>query len=913
MTATPSTTTAANFLANITAYEAGYKAGTQGAITLSDGSAPVLSTTAANFLANIDAFGLLASTHSVSLTDGGTPNLVLSAAQESGNNLTELAKITPPFTFAMSGPVLAGVANSLVGFGLQSKLSAPINVRDSASTLYGAFSSLQTLFNAGLLGTITLTDANFSVTQISISTATQSAYSGVLSKIVSPYALALVVTAAQAASTTIPQGGFQYLAVQDTTANILANLSALETLAPSGKITYISASDPQAVTLSAAQAAANWDALGYFYNASSFLLSDGGTPTIEIQNWQMPNSVTLLNKFSSAFKLQIDGPIRANVAATLSNGGYASKLIAGSLFVRDTASAMVQRISQLSTLATAGALSSIEIRNNLPTVSLTTSQLSTWNTFASLITTPYTLSQIISTGSLPSPTLSAGFANFTIKDSLANILANLPALNSLAKSGQLNAVQFTDNTPRISVSAATIQNYAEFWGVDSAGPWPFVLTDAGTPTITLTGGQAASYNLRDNVLDAIDGSYKVALTGNISASTGGSIVEESNSVLASLTGTFAVVDQSINIAQYYDQLEYLARQGFLTSVTLTDPGATINVTPGQAAADTALPALIQNSYVLGQTAACFAAGTRIRTLRGEVAVEALRVGDRVMRAAGGWRPVRWIGHRLVECARHPRAEEVWPVRVRGGAFGRGRPARTLWLSPDHAVFADGVLIPVRYLINGASIVQEARARVQYFHVELDAHDVLLAEGLPAESYLDTGNRAAFANGGSVVMAQPDFARGVWAARACAELVLDGPVLEAVRSLLHARAAAIGFAVSAEAELHLVADGERIAAAGGAEGVWRFALPAGVGGVRLVSRRHVPAEVDQASADRRVLGVAVAGLWLDGKALPMRGAGWQAAEADWCWTDGDAAIDCSGGRELVVRLAPLGRYWVRRAG
>ena len=69
--------------------------------------------------------------------------------------------------------------------------------------------------------------------------------------------------------------------------------------------------------------------------------------------------------------------------------------------------------------------------------------------------------------------------------------------------------------------------------------------------------------------------------------------------------------------------------------------------------------------------------------------------------------------------------------------------RDLVLSPDHAVFADGVLVPVRHLVNGMTVVQQHVAALSYFHVELTAHAAIVAEGLPCESYLDTGNRAAF--------------------------------------------------------------------------------------------------------------------------------------------------------------------------
>ncbi len=83
------------------------------------------------------------------------------------------------------------------------------------------------------------------------------------------------------------------------------------------------------------------------------------------------------------------------------------------------------------------------------------------------------------------------------------------------------------------------------------------------------------------------------------------------------------------------------------------------------------------------------------------------------------------------------------AHARRGAFGEGRPNRDLWLSPDHAVFVDGALIPVRHLVNGGAIVQELRDEVTYSHVELGRHDVVLAEGVLCETYLDTGNRPAF--------------------------------------------------------------------------------------------------------------------------------------------------------------------------
>jgi hypothetical protein len=200
------------------------------------------------------------------------------------------------------------------------------------------------------------------------------------------------------------------------------------------------------------------------------------------------------------------------------------------------------------------------------------------------------------------------------------------------------------------------------------------------------------------------------------------------------------------------------------------------------------------------SAPCFAAGTRIETSGGAVAVEALRVGDHVTLARGGFAPVTWLGHRHVACARHPRPSEVLPVRVRAHAFAPGVPARDVILSPDHAILVDDALIPVRHLLNGASVAQETWDEVTYWHVELAAHDILLADGLPCESYLDTGNRTAFANAACAPQAYPAFARApeVREARACLTLVTSGEALDVARRILRDRLSLLGFAVTHDA-------------------------------------------------------------------------------------------------------------------
>jgi collagen type I/II/III/V/XI/XXIV/XXVII alpha len=147
----------------------------------------------------------------------------------------------------------------------------------------------------------------------------------------------------------------------------------------------------------------------------------------------------------------------------------------------------------------------------------------------------------------------------------------------------------------------------------------------------------------------------------------------------------------------------------------------------------------------------------------------------------------------VDFRRHSNKLRVLPVRVAAHAFGPERPKRTLLLSPDHAVYVDDVLIPIRYLINRTSVVQIECDAITYYHVELPCHDVLLAEGLPTESYLDAGARRAFANSDGIIQLDPDFAHrlddygALWDAKGYAPLVVTGELLQRVRRRLDCNA------------------------------------------------------------------------------------------------------------------------------
>ncbi len=219
----------------------------------------------------------------------------------------------------------------------------------------------------------------------------------------------------------------------------------------------------------------------------------------------------------------------------------------------------------------------------------------------------------------------------------------------------------------------------------------------------------------------------------------------------------------------------------------------------QADTPAALDLRIENLNVVTTDAVipCFAAGTLIATARGSVAVEDLRIGDLLPVIDNATlRPIVWIGHRHVDCRRHPNPRAVWPIRVAAGAFGKGLPARDLMLSPDHAIYSEGVLIPVKHLVNGTTVVQVEVDEVTYFHVELPRHDVIRAEGLPVESYLDSGDRNNFTNGNGTIRLFADFSGDaaqpwLWEASGYAPLRIVGMEVEATRRLLTKRAATVG--------------------------------------------------------------------------------------------------------------------------
>jgi hypothetical protein len=335
-----------------------------------------------------------------------------------------------------------------------------------------------------------------------------------------------------------------------------------------------------------------------------------------------------------------------------------------------------------------------------------------------------------------------------------------------------------------------------------------------------------------------------------------------------------------------------------------------------------VPLTVGATYTLNTMAdynPCFRRGTLIRTAAGDIPVESLREGDLVILANGTEVPIIWLGHRKVNCARHRNPAAIWPILVREGAFAEGVPARDLYVSPGHAFFINGVLMQAEKLVNGATILQVETETVEYWHVELENHAIILAENLPAESYLDQGNRTGFANGGAFVEAHPDFQPKHWA-ETCAPLVFEGPAMEAAKTSLLARAVELGHEKTNDADLHVMADGKRIDPIELGESRQAFLLPAGAQTISLNSRSFIPAHVNPKSGDKRALGIRARRLQLDGVDIAMDdeaafATGWHKHESrdgkpGARWTAGPTPMPANT-RLIMIEHAGQGFYWTGR--
>jgi hypothetical protein len=454
-----------------------------------------------------------------------------------------------------------------------------------------------------------------------------------------------------------------------------------------------------------------------------------------------------------------------------------------------------------------------------------------------------------------------------------------------------------------------------------------VVAAAANAKIALTGGEILASS-----------AHPLGLDGDVTMSNGGSIVIGASAALDLIQGAaggtivFAGAESQLTVNDL--ALDSSAVAGMTASDVIdligvapslvTYSGGLVSATDasgnplgsfglGLAGSQPAVTIVSDNEggalITLGGEMACFARGTRLLTPNGYVPVEAFKPGDPIITRLGARRAVRWIGRRRLAIDPRDR-HDLRPVLIQPGAFGPMQPSRPVRLSPSHAVFFEGVLVPIRHLVNGATILREARGgAVTYFHIELDRHEVLMAEGLPVESYIDTGNRGEFH--------QELGLRGN-AVKSCAPFVIGGPQLSRIRRRLHALTLQAGFTLARAPSLEARIGEARLLPEMRMNGrirVARFHLPPGADCINLLAPTAAPAETDPESDDRRELALCLRPPRAKGRRLRL-GAGWHPKAR------GDAGIWMSGcaeiflppdARQLTLNLLATVQGWEQKAG
>lgn len=331
---------------------------------------------------------------------------------------------------------------------------------------------------------------------------------------------------------------------------------------------------------------------------------------------------------------------------------------------------------------------------------------------------------------------------------------------------------------------------------------------------------------------------------------------------------------------------------------------------------------------------CFLAGSMVRTPEGDVAVETLRSGDQVVAYVDGQnvtRDVVWAGvaHAKIK-ADMPDDVAGYPVRILKNAISEGVPYKDMLITAEHCLFIDGKMVPARMLVNGSTIFYDRSITdYDYYHIETAEHSVLIVDGMLTESYLDTGNRAAFVSNGNVV----SLGRAKsWAEDAAAPLAVSREVVEPIFTALARRASSVeghrevaqSGEVTTAHDLHLITNtGAIIRSVREKAGRVSFMLPTGVNSVRLVSRSNRPSDVIGPFVDdRRHLGVLVGEVSVVNADVTHNVtahtdtenlSGWYPLEgADYRWTNGNAELPLgkavNGMGMLSIQIVAAGPYF-----
>lgn len=264
-----------------------------------------------------------------------------------------------------------------------------------------------------------------------------------------------------------------------------------------------------------------------------------------------------------------------------------------------------------------------------------------------------------------------------------------------------------------------------------------------TTTITIGTASSVTFNPFANVVvDDTAGAdlirFRISFNDNIDvAGSGGATMF---TVSGGSSATVAMDTGFVFLANGTDaDVQAFLRNVFIVANTNTD--FAINLRVQREATSSNITRAINYSV-----APCYLQGTLIRTPEGDRPVEMLRAGDSVVTLGGDAKVVKWIGHRSYEAEFGASEAFVRPVVFKAGSLGGGLPVRDLKVSPQHGMLVDGAMVPAAALVNGVSIMRDQNpGDVSYFHIELDSHEAVFAEGAASETFVDHDSRAMFDN------------------------------------------------------------------------------------------------------------------------------------------------------------------------
>lgn len=258
------------------------------------------------------------------------------------------------------------------------------------------------------------------------------------------------------------------------------------------------------------------------------------------------------------------------------------------------------------------------------------------------------------------------------------------------------------------------------------------------PTVSYSGTTTSSFTVTLALSKASGLGTQQYVVGYLTNLAGGTVHDQSNNAVgSSFTAATQVTFLTSSSSSLIDFLKGLYI-GDTAPTSISDSFKLyMSVTDGTT------PSSTNTTYY---TVACYLRGTGVTTEHGEVAVEDLRIGDKLRTLDGALKPIKFIGTQTFEPEFIAATPSQRPVLIRQGAMGPNLPARDLYLSPMHSLYVDDVMVPAVALENGVSIVRaDVAGDVEYFHIELEDHDVIFAEGLQAESFIDDQSRAVFDN------------------------------------------------------------------------------------------------------------------------------------------------------------------------